>query len=197
MYLGIDIDCKLRFEDYADKIISKASQRMYIVKNFLYLRSRPLVCMLIDRFVVSLLSFITQHFSVFGKVRELARYIKYAFGLGGQTRPTKRWCPDGTPEGSNVSTCLIVNECGHIGERTLNGQFKTTTQKKLPSVESDTCRTRSPLNMDPDWKAAQGRHRGPYIGYELCTKQCFEETCPRIDKGIVAIISSWMISSAQ
>ena len=34
MYLGIDIDCKLRFEDYADKIISKASQRMYIVKKF-------------------------------------------------------------------------------------------------------------------------------------------------------------------
>ena len=56
MYLGIDIGCKLRFEDYADKIISKASQRMYIVKNFLYLRFRPLVCMLIDRFVVSLLS---------------------------------------------------------------------------------------------------------------------------------------------
>ena len=34
MYLGIDIDCKLRFEDYADKIISKASQRMHIVKKF-------------------------------------------------------------------------------------------------------------------------------------------------------------------
>lgn len=73
---------------------------------------------------------------MFGKVRELARYIKYAFGLGGQTRPTKRWCPDGTPEGSNVSTCLIVNECGHIGERTLKGQFKTTTQKNYQALNA-------------------------------------------------------------
>ena len=52
-YLGIDIDCKLRFEDYADKVISKASQRMYIVKNFLYLSSKPLARRLFKSFVVS------------------------------------------------------------------------------------------------------------------------------------------------
>ena len=56
-YLGIDIDHKLRFEDYVQRITGKASQRMYVVKNFLYLSSKPLACMLFKSFVVSLLMY--------------------------------------------------------------------------------------------------------------------------------------------
>ena len=56
-YLGVDIDNKLRFEDYVHKKTGKASQRMYVVKNFMYLSSKPLASMLFKSFVVSLLMY--------------------------------------------------------------------------------------------------------------------------------------------
>ena len=86
MYLGIDIGCKLRFEDYADKIISKASQRMYIVKNFLYLRFRPLVCMLIDRFVVSLLSLSQNTFQCLEKLESWLDILNMPLDLAAKPR---------------------------------------------------------------------------------------------------------------
>ena len=56
-YLGVDIDHELRFEDYVQRITGKASQRMYVVKNFLYLSYKPLASMLFKSFVVSLLMY--------------------------------------------------------------------------------------------------------------------------------------------
>ena len=53
MYLGIDIDCKLCFEGYADEEVSKASQQMDIVKDFLYFRSKPLAWMLFKSCVIT------------------------------------------------------------------------------------------------------------------------------------------------
>ena len=41
-YPGVDIDNKLRYEDYVQRIAGKASQRMFVVKNFLYLSSKLL-----------------------------------------------------------------------------------------------------------------------------------------------------------
>ena len=72
-YLGVDIDQKLRFEDYVQRTTGKASQRMHIVKNFLYLGSKPLACMLFKSFVVSLLKYCLPvlHTSIYARDKNL------------------------------------------------------------------------------------------------------------------------------
>ena len=52
-HLGIDVDQKLRFEDYVQRTTGKASQRMYVFKKKMYLSSKPLACILIKSIVVS------------------------------------------------------------------------------------------------------------------------------------------------
>ena len=76
-YLGVDIDNKLRFEDYVHKITGKASQRMYVVKNFMYLSSKPLASMLFKSFVVSLLLYCLPvlHTSIYAKDKKLLRKV--------------------------------------------------------------------------------------------------------------------------
>ena len=54
-YLGVDIDNKLRYEDYVQKIAGIASQRMFVARNFLYPSSKPLVSMLFYSFVIAIL----------------------------------------------------------------------------------------------------------------------------------------------
>ena len=51
----MDIDNKLRYADYVQKIAAKASQRMFAVENLLYLSSKPPACMIFKSFVISLL----------------------------------------------------------------------------------------------------------------------------------------------
>ena len=78
-YLGVDIDQKLRFEDYVQRTTGKASQRMHIVKNFLYLGSKPLACMLFKSFVVSLLKYCLPvlHTSIYARDEKLLRKVFY------------------------------------------------------------------------------------------------------------------------
>ena len=38
-YLGITVDDKLGFQEHVKSVLTTVSQRMYIVKNFVYLRS--------------------------------------------------------------------------------------------------------------------------------------------------------------
>ena len=56
-YLGVEIDQKLRFEAHIQNVVRKANQRMYIIKNFLYLSTKPLACMLFKSFIVSLIMY--------------------------------------------------------------------------------------------------------------------------------------------
>jgi hypothetical protein len=45
-YLGVLIDDKLRFSNHVTKVVSKASQRMFIIRTFLYQSTKPLASML-------------------------------------------------------------------------------------------------------------------------------------------------------
>ena len=76
-YLGVDIDHKLRFEDYVQRITGKASQRMYVVKNFLYLSYKPLARMLFKSFVVSLLMYCLPvlYTSIYARDKKLLRKV--------------------------------------------------------------------------------------------------------------------------
>ena len=54
MYLGVEIDHKLRFETHSQNVVRKASQRMYIVRIFLYLSTKPIACMLFKNLMCQL-----------------------------------------------------------------------------------------------------------------------------------------------
>ena len=56
-YLGVTVDDKLRFQDHVQSAITTASQRMYIVKNFVFFSSKSLSVMLFKSFIVSLISY--------------------------------------------------------------------------------------------------------------------------------------------
>ena len=56
-YLGVLVDHKLRFEEHVQSIVTKAEQRMHIVRNFVYLSTRPLATMLFKSFIISLLTY--------------------------------------------------------------------------------------------------------------------------------------------
>ena len=56
-YLGITVDDKLRYQEHVQSVLTTVSQRMYIVKNFVYLSSKPLSNMLFKSFIVSLISY--------------------------------------------------------------------------------------------------------------------------------------------
>ena len=53
-YLGVEIDHKLRFETHSQNVVRKASQRMYIVRIFLYLSTKPIACMLFKNLMCQL-----------------------------------------------------------------------------------------------------------------------------------------------
>ena len=46
-YLGVMLDQKLRFEEHIQSVVSKAEQRMFIVRNFVHLNTIPLATMLL------------------------------------------------------------------------------------------------------------------------------------------------------
>jgi hypothetical protein len=52
-YLRVQIDNKLRFEEHINSVATKASQRLYIVRNFVYLSSTTLARMLFKSFIIS------------------------------------------------------------------------------------------------------------------------------------------------
>ena len=56
-YLGITVDDKLRYQEHVQSVLTTVSQRMYIVKNFVYLSSKPLSNLLLKSFIVSLISY--------------------------------------------------------------------------------------------------------------------------------------------
>ena len=55
-YFGVQLNDRFRFADHAENVVNnqKANQRMHIVRNFLYLSTKPLVCMLFKSFVQSM-----------------------------------------------------------------------------------------------------------------------------------------------
>ena len=48
---------KVRFEEHIQSVVSKAEQRMYIVRNVVHLGTIPLATMLFKSFIVSLLTY--------------------------------------------------------------------------------------------------------------------------------------------
>ena len=56
-YLGIVIDNKLRFDTHVNKVVTKASQRMHIIRTFLYQSTKPLASMLFKSFIISVLTY--------------------------------------------------------------------------------------------------------------------------------------------
>ena len=84
-YLGVEVDDRLRFEDHIENIVTKANQRMYIVRNFLYLSTKPLACMLFKSFVLSLLMYCLPilYTSLFSRSKKDIRdVVKRALRLG-------------------------------------------------------------------------------------------------------------------
>ena len=56
-YLGVLIDNKLRFESHVDNLVTKASQRMHIVRTFCYTSTKLLSSMLFKSFIISILTY--------------------------------------------------------------------------------------------------------------------------------------------
>ena len=84
-YLGVLLDQKLRFEDHVQSVVSKAEQRMYIVRNFVHLSTVPLATMLFKSFIVSLLTYCLPilYTHVFAKDKKcLRKFFKEAANLG-------------------------------------------------------------------------------------------------------------------
>ena len=84
-YLGVQIDDKLRFEEHINSVATKASQRMYIVRNFVYLSSTTLASMLFKSFIISLLTYCLPilYTSLYAKdKKQLRHFFKEALKLG-------------------------------------------------------------------------------------------------------------------
>ena len=72
-------------QDYMESIVSKAHQRMYIVKTFLFFSSVPLASMLFKSFIVSLLTYCLPilYTNLYAKDKKSLRYFfKEAQKLG-------------------------------------------------------------------------------------------------------------------
>ena len=76
-HLGVDIDSKLRFEDYVQRKFGKAIQRMYAVKKMLQLSSKPLASIVFKSCVVSLLAYCLPvlHTIIYTKDKKLLRKV--------------------------------------------------------------------------------------------------------------------------
>ena len=56
-YLGVFVDNKLRFEEYVQNTVTKASQKMHIVRTFLYKSTKSLSIMLFKSFIIFILTY--------------------------------------------------------------------------------------------------------------------------------------------
>ena len=56
-YLRVLFDNKARFENHVNNVVSKANQRMFVIKNFNYHSTKPLACMLFKSLIVSILTY--------------------------------------------------------------------------------------------------------------------------------------------
>ena len=56
-YLGVLIDNKLRLENHVNNVVSKANQRMFVIRTFNYQSRKPLAGMLFKSFIVSTLTY--------------------------------------------------------------------------------------------------------------------------------------------
>ena len=56
-YLGVLVDNKLRFAEHVQNTVTKASQRMYIVRAFLYKSTKSLSAVLFKSFIISILTY--------------------------------------------------------------------------------------------------------------------------------------------
>jgi len=56
-YLGVLVDQNLRFHEHVQSVVTTISRRMYIVKNFVYLSSKPLANMLFKSFIMSRIAY--------------------------------------------------------------------------------------------------------------------------------------------
>ena len=56
-YLGVIVVNKLRFEEHIHNTVPKASQRMHIVRTFLYKSTKSLSAMLFKSFIISILTY--------------------------------------------------------------------------------------------------------------------------------------------
>ena len=56
-YLGVIIDSNLRFEDHVNNVVTKANQRMFVVKTFCNQSTSALSSMLFKSFIISILTY--------------------------------------------------------------------------------------------------------------------------------------------
>ena len=56
IYLGVIIDSNLRFEDHVNNVVTKANQRMFVVKTFCNQSTSALSAMLFKSFIISILT---------------------------------------------------------------------------------------------------------------------------------------------
>ena len=84
-YLGILIDHKLRFESHVNNVVTKASQRMFIIRTFMYKSTKPLACMLFKSFIVSVITYCLPilYTSIYARdKKDLRRVFKAGSKLG-------------------------------------------------------------------------------------------------------------------
>ena len=83
-YLGVLIDNKLRFESHIDNLVTKASQRMHIVKTFCHTSTKLLSSMLFKSFIISILTYCLPilYTSVYAKNKKrMRKFFKDAYHL--------------------------------------------------------------------------------------------------------------------
>ena len=56
-YIGVIIDNNLRFESHVDNLVTKASQRMHIVRSVCYTSTKLLSSMLFKGSIISILTY--------------------------------------------------------------------------------------------------------------------------------------------
>ena len=83
-YLGVQIHNKLRFEEHINSVATRASQKMYIFRNFVYLSSTTLASMLFKSFIISLLTCcLPILYTLYAKEKkQLRHFFKEALKLG-------------------------------------------------------------------------------------------------------------------
>ena len=84
-YLGIELDCNLRYETHVSNIVRKARQRMYIVRLFYTMGSLPLTTMMFKSFILSLILYCmpVMYQSLRNEEKkQLRRFFSFARALG-------------------------------------------------------------------------------------------------------------------
>ena len=84
-YLGVQIDNKLRFESHVNNVVTKASQRMFIIRTFLYQSTKPLASMLFKSFIMSILTYCLPilYTSIYSRdKKDLRKFFKQGDKLG-------------------------------------------------------------------------------------------------------------------